>query len=114
MSIIIIIINKWKKGTMTTWMKLKLTAEPKSKIMFLMKKKTKDRNRKYGKRGHLYLKIQMIDGRDRRKERVARLNKSKMTEDMKDGLYGQKQKKNGTFLRKIRRNPNTVESSSII
>ena len=97
MSIIIIIINKWKKGTMTTWMKLKLTAEPKSKIMFLMKKKTKDRNRKYGKRGHLYLKIQMIDGRDIRKERVARLNKSNMTEDKEDGCMAKRKRRMTRF-----------------
>ena len=41
--------------------------------------KDKTWNRKNGKRGHLSLKIQITDRRDRRKERVARLNKSKMT-----------------------------------
>ena len=34
--------------------------------------------------GHLPLKIQMIVGKDIRKERIARLNKSKKVEDKKD------------------------------
>ena len=76
---------------MTVLIKSKLTVEPKLKSM---KKKTRQGIENMG---HLSLKMQMKDGRERRKEIVAYLNKSKMTKDKKDGCMAKSKRRMTRF-----------------